>query len=116
VGFPALRGLVRDATFGVIGVPATVTIPGGDPVETRIIWLTPSQDGAPGAPAVFQRNDPQRAMAIRRDDLPTLPLESLVAVTEPNLEDPTEWLVDSFLVTEPEHYRVSVRPRPIEES
>ena len=107
--YEALRALTRSASFTLLGVPATVTPPSGSPVETRIIWLTPLNDGAPTG-AALQRIDPRRGMAIRRDQVPQVPLGTLIAVSEPNRETPALWRVDSTILIEPEHTRVMVLP------
>lgn len=108
----ALRASVREIQFAVHGVPAIVTIPDGDPVETRIIWLTPVPTGIPDG-QTFQREEPKRAMAIRRDDVPAVPMGTIIEVTEHNLESPISWSVDSMDRIEPDHFRVLVVPEEI---
>ena len=103
----ALRALVRDVNFETHGVPATVTVPDGEPVETRIIWLTPLDAEVPAG--VFQRQEPRRAMAIRRDDIPAVPRGSLIEVTEHLLTEIPIWVVDGMEATRYDHHRVVVR-------
>ena len=101
--------MVRSVNFSILGVPATVTVPGNDPVETRIIWLTPNSEGSPeGTQLQFAEAKP--AMAIRRDDVPALVLGTLVEVAPHNLDAPTAWEVDSIEKVEQEHVRVLVVP------
>lgn len=102
-----LRASVREIQFAVHGVPATVTIPDGDPVETRIIWYSTGQDPTPGG-SQLQYQDQRRGMALRRDDVPEIPRGTVVEVTEPNREEPISWRVDSIEGIYPEHVRVLV--------
>ena len=107
----ALRSLVREVNFGTHGVAAVVTVPDGEPVATSVIWLTPAADSAPGGS--FQRADPQRRMAIRRDEVPALPLKTIVEVTEHLRTEPASWSVDSIESVRPDHYRVVVIPTTV---
>jgi hypothetical protein len=99
-----LRSLVREVNFTTHGVPAIV---GG--VQTRIIWLTPITEERPGG-ADFNRADPRRVLAIRRDDVPAVPRGTSVAVTEHTQEAPSVWTVDAMDQVFPDHYRVTVVP------
>lgn len=105
----ALRALARETSFSLLGVPATVSRPGFPNIQTRIIWLTPMNDGVPTGE--FRRDEPRRAMAIRRDAVPEVPKGTVVAVAEPNRSSPVLWLVDSTAVVEAEHVRVFVIPQ-----
>lgn len=105
---PALRALVRDVNFKAHGVPATVTVPDGSPVSTRIIWLTPINDGVPNQ--TLRRDEPRRSMAIRRDDVLNPPRGTVVEVTEHNLDSPESWTVDATEEVNPDHTRVFVVP------
>jgi hypothetical protein len=109
VDLAALRSLVREVNFGVHGVAAVVTVPDGEPVATSVIWLTPASDSAPIG-ATFQRADPQRRMAIRRDDVPVLPRGTIVEVTEHLRDETASWSVDSIESVRPDHYKVVVVP------
>ena len=108
-----LRSLVREVNFATHGVPAVVTPPDAVPVETRIIWA----DRTPGeipVGATFKRSEPRRLMAIRRDEIPQVPLGTLVAVTEHLLISPSLWRVDSIEREEPDNIRVIVVPNDLE--
>lgn len=102
-----LRASVRETQFAVHGVPATVTVPDGEPVETRIIWYSTGQEPSPQG-TQLQYQDQRRGMAIRRDDVPQVPRETVIEVTEPNREHPVAWRVDSIEGVYPEHTRVLV--------
>lgn len=108
----ALRATVREIQFAVHGVPASITVPGGDPVETRIIWLTPVPTDAPEG-STFRREEPRRALAIRRDEVPEIPRGTVIEVTEHNQTTPDAWVVDSVDRVEQEHVRVLVVPEEV---
>lgn len=109
-----LRESVRALQFAIHGVPATVTIPDGNPVETRIIWLTSITEpiGINGT----SRADTRRTLAIRSDEVPTVPRGTIVEVTEHTRASPGMWRVDGVERVEPEHIRVFVLPVAEEES
>ena len=99
----ALRSLVREVNFGTHGVDAVV-----DGVATRIIWLTPVTEPTPGGD--FARSEARRSMAIRRDDVPAVPRDATIAVTEHLLAAPSLWKVDSMEAVFSDHHRVVVVP------
>jgi len=103
----AFRGLVREVTFGIHGVAAVVTVPGGTPVATPIIWLTEASAGT------LARKEVHRVMAIRRDDVNVVPRGTLVAVTEHLQTSPALWRVDSQEAVYPDHTRVWVVPAEV---
>jgi len=108
----SLRSLVREVNFATHGVPAVVTIPLGAPVSTRIIWLSPTT--APTPEGEFGRNEARRSMAIRRDEVPLVPRETVVAVTEHLQSEPTAWVVDGMDAIFHDHHRVVVVPQHTE--
>jgi hypothetical protein len=116
VDLGALRELVRDVNFETHGVDAVVTVPDGDPVETRVIWMTPENDGAPDPGGgrrgndQFRRTDPRRSLSIRRDDVPAVPRDTTIAVTEHLLDEPDVWRVDAIEEVRSDHVRVIVMP------
>lgn len=100
-----LRAVVRDANFATFGVSASVTVPGGTPVETTVIPLTPAHEPAP------QGNDVTRAVsrrgfALRRDEVSTVPRGTLIE----RGDDSTSWTVDAIDQTTDEEIRVTVVP------
>lgn len=102
-----LRALARDVEFGVHGVPATV---GG--VPTRVIWLTEQTEQDPPTNEL-QRASSRRALAIRRDDIPTSPARGTVIDVEAQGFVPaSSWVVDSTAELFSDHTRVMVLPSP----
>lgn len=99
-----LRRLVRDLSFQAHGVPAIVS-----GVDTRIIWLTPATEIIPTGNE-GQRAEARRVMAIRRDEVLSVPRGTIVTVTEHGLTEPGAWRVDGTERIEPDHVRVVVVP------
>lgn len=99
-----LRALVRDLNFQAHGVPATVA-----GVATRIIWVSPATELLP-ADSDFRRAEPKRTMAIRRDEVPEVPIGTLVSVTEHGQTVPALWRVDAMEDVQPGHHQVVVVP------
>jgi hypothetical protein len=104
-----LRSLVRGIQFGVHGVAAVVTPPGGPAVATLVIWLTPSTEAVP-AGSDFARRESKRILAIRRDEVPEVPRGTMITTAEPTLSTPDSWRVDAMDSVYPDHYRVVVVP------
>lgn len=104
-----LRSLVREVNFQTHGVPAVVTPPDADPVSTRIIWLTPTTESLPTGNEI-RRADSRRVMAIRRDDVPTVPRGTVIEVTEHLLTSPATWKTDAMENVFSDHHRVVVVP------
>lgn len=103
-----LRSLVREINFDAHGISAVVTIPGGSPVTTNIIWLTPTTELRPAGD--FGRSEPHRSLAIRRDDVPAVPRGTTIAVTEHLQTSPSQWVVDGMDAIFHDHHRVMVVP------
>jgi hypothetical protein len=111
VDLEGLRSLVREINFNVHGVAAVVTVPGGTPVATFVVWLTSQTEASPGTLA---RSEVHHVMAIRRDDVPMVPRGTLVAVCEHLRTAPNLWRVDSQEAVYPDHARVWVVPVEVE--
>lgn len=109
----AVRALVLDLNFSVHGVLATVTRPAPDntPIETVGVWLPPATEGFPTG-ADFQRREPQRVMALRRDEVPSVPRGTLIAAPEKGGDAVQVWRVDGFERYDADHHRVLVIPEP----
>ena len=86
-----------------------VTVPDGLPVETLVIWLMSLTEPVPVGD--FGRSSPRRMLAIRRDDVPTVPRGTLIEVTEHLLAAPTLWMVDAMESVQSDHHRVVVLPQ-----
>lgn len=109
------RGLMF-GTFdapGPLAVPATVTPPEDDPVQTAVIWLTPGTEPSP-QDSRRQAAESRRIVAVRSDHLPAVPRGTLLACTEPLQAEPALWIVDSMEGVFPDHQRIAVIPAPID--
>src|SRR5678810_565487 len=102
----SLRALVVELNFSAHGKDATVRRPppDDDEIETRIIWMTAAQDLHPD----FQRRDPVRILAIRRDHVPTAPGGTVITTSEWGTTIETTWRVDGLLEKHPDHIKVAV--------
>lgn len=104
-------GLVRDLNFAnqILSVAVTVTrpAPDDDAITTRGIWMTPNTEAMPPGSG-FQRGEAIRILAVRRDDVPTVPKGTIVLAPHPeDLEaDPVGWVVDGTDRREVDHHRV----------
>lgn len=97
--------------FAALGVPATVTRPVSDPIETTGIWVPTAAVDVPES-ADFRRREAQRVMAFRRDQVPTAPKGTIVLAPEV-----TGGPVLRFVVDGPEHadreiHQVYLTPDP----
>ncbi len=102
--------------FDPFGVTATVTrpAPDSDPITTRVVWLAPDQivnpiglDDQRFQPN-FQRRDPVLIMALRRDEVPTVPRGTRIVAPPLNGHDDELWMVDGTLAEDREHVKVAV--------
>lgn len=91
----------------VHGVPATVTIPGGDPVMTRLLW-TRSSIGAP-AELEIQQIEARRVAVLPKIDVPAVPRGTLISAPETQGGTNRLWRVDApDQIHEPELHRFIV--------
>jgi hypothetical protein len=102
-----LRALVLDVNAEVFGVPATVQIPNGPPVETTIIWLDPTTEQAPGQ-GELRRAEQHKACAIKRSDLPAVPRGTVITIFEGGIN--YRWKVDSSVALPSDRHHVLVVP------
>lgn len=87
------------------GVPATVTPPGGDPVETRLIWLVSTIEHPGGAD--LRRAEVRHLAAIPLTGLSDgIPRGTAVSAPEHAGGDVESWKVDTFLRLDVDFYRV----------
>jgi len=108
VDLALLKSQVREVNFTLHGTPATVTLPEGSPVSTRVIWLTPETAEVPAGG--YQRSEARMLVAIRRDDVPAMPRGTIIASSPPLLAAPALWQVDAMETIRPDHHRVVVVP------
>jgi hypothetical protein len=101
-----LRSVVRDVNFATFGVPATVQVPLGPPVATRVIWLQPTTE--PRGPRDFSRAEQRKVVAIRRDDLPAVPRDTVITIPEGGIN--YRWKVDGIEAVASDRHHVVVVP------
>lgn len=105
----ALEALALQVTFDVAGVPATVTLSGGQPIVTSAIWLEPILIDAP-ASTDLQRRNVRRVVALRKADVPTAPRGTRIDGAEREGGPVLSWRVDEADAADPVHMRVIVVP------
>jgi hypothetical protein len=106
----SLRAQALDLSFAAHAVPATVTrpAPDDDPIETRVLWVTPVTEEAPFAGGRFARREPRRIAALRRDQVATVPVGTAIVAPEKDGDDDMGWRVEGIDRIEADHYRVVV--------
>lgn len=109
----SLRSLARDVSFDTHGVDATVTRPFPDdaPITTRVIWVTATMEDVP-AGLDLQRREARRSLAVRRDDVPTVPRGTIVLAPEPEGGAAQRWRVENPLRSDTATVRVVVVADP----
>jgi hypothetical protein len=103
------RALVRDVTFDAFPIPAIVTPPGESPITTTAVWLPSLVEDMPVG-RDFNRREPRRVMALRRDEVPDVPRGTVIVAVGEIGGDARNWQIDSIESTEPGHHRVIVIP------
>ncbi|MFB3816134.1 MAG: hypothetical protein ACE147_00605 [Candidatus Methylomirabilales bacterium] len=94
--------------FAAFGVPATVTVPGAEPVETSAIWLAPVAYEVPGV--LRSTNEPLYTLALMRSAVPRVPRGTLVACPERAGGEVLTWTVEAILGKTADEIRVIVIP------
>lgn len=109
----SLYDLVRSINFDTHGVEATVTRPYPDdtPITTRVIWALPTTDPFPVS-GEFGRQEARRVMALRRDEVPTVPKHTIVLAPERAGGTIQRWRVEGPDRIEADHARMVVVPDP----
>ncbi len=105
-----------DPIFAAFGVPGTVTVEGADPIETTVVWITPSTPDVPSGTADrgsdmragFTRKEPRRVLVVRRDEVPALPRGAQIEAPERAGGTVRTWVVDGNAGHEADHIRVFV--------
>lgn len=103
-----LRPAFSDAAYA-FGVPATVTPPDGEPIETAVVWLPPVPTDLPGG-FDLQRQEPKRIVAVPIADVPTIPTGTVIDASEVLGGAIASWRVDGFDRYEFDAVRVFVVP------
>lgn len=106
--FGDLRALVLQMNQTAHGVPATVTPPNQDPIETNVIWVTPVTEFPP-ASLEIAKAEPVYVMAISRADVPDVPTGTEITAPRKDGGDDEEWIVDGFERIEADKIHVVVR-------
>lgn len=103
----SLRALALDVNFSAHGVPAIVTLSREDPITTRGIWLQPTTEDVPVGD--FTRREPRRVMALRRDEVPSVPRGTLIVAPEISGGPDKAWRADGMDRVDADHHRVIVQ-------
>jgi hypothetical protein len=105
----ALRNVVLGVNFSTHGVPAQVTRPAPDDtvIATTVIWLTTGSEQLPNG-AGFGRVGPTHQMAIRLDEVPTVPIGTLIQAAPPTGGSALGWKVDGIDAVFADHVRAFV--------
>jgi hypothetical protein len=98
-----------DPIFEAFAVAAVVTPPGGDAVETSGIWVTsPTEDFPVGGD--IKRRELRRVFGLRRDEVGSVPLKTLIEAPDYGSTVVRRWRVDGFDRNDPDILRVVVIP------
>lgn len=95
--------------FDAFGVPAVVTRPAPEdvPIDTSIVWVLPLTEDAPGG-LELGRREWKRIAAVLRDEVPSVPLRTLIRAPEMLGGPVRRWRVDEVDRIEADHMRVLV--------
>ena len=107
----ALRAIAVGLNFDVLGVDVTVTLPGEDAVNARAIWVAPNTELQPIG-TDFQVANAKRVLAIRRSQVPMIPLGTRIVAPDGVGGGSANWIVDGIDRLEEDHQRVIVLPDP----
>lgn len=104
-----------DPFFTAFGVSVTVTrpAPDDDTIATSAIWVPTTTEDLPGG-EVFHRRDPRRVLALKRDEVPVIPIGTTILAPELPSGPDQHWRVDGFERSEVDLWRVVVVPIPEE--
>jgi hypothetical protein len=97
------------AALDAFGVAATVVVPDGDPVETRVLWQPPITEEYPKG-GDHRRATPRRRMAVPLADVPHLPRGTVITAAEVLGQTAVDWSVDETERVDNDHHRVVVLP------
>jgi hypothetical protein len=101
-----------DAAFAAFALDATVTPPGEDAIETSGFWVSPLTDDVPG-PLEFSRREARRVFVLKRADVPTLPLKTVIEAPLEAGGVVQRWMVDGFdRIEQPDELRPIVIAAP----
>jgi hypothetical protein len=98
-----------ESALSAFALPAVVTPPGGDPVETRAFWL-PSTIEQVGVGPEFRRSEARRVLVLPTSEVPQVPRGTIVSMAEYEGGEAREWATDSMERFDSDHHRVWVVP------
>jgi hypothetical protein len=98
-----------EAALGAFALPAVVTLPGGDPVDTRAFWLRYRTEESQVS-AEFRRSEARRVLVLPRVDVPQVPRGTVIAMAEYEGGPVLEWRSDSMESFQIDHHRIVVVP------
>lgn len=99
-----------EAAAAAFGVDATVD-PDGTPIPTTAIWVTATTDDVPVGEDE-QVREPRRVLSCSRDEVPRLPVGTIIEAPLRRGEDVRRWRVDSLEDLDPDQVSVRVVPAP----
>lgn len=102
-----LRPALTDA-LAAFALPATVTVPGAEPVTTMAIWLPPVAVESGGV--LVSTDKPLAILALPRVDIPEVPRGTAIEAAETEDGEILSWVVEAVLATLPDELRVAVIP------
>ena len=100
-----------DPIWDVFSLPATLVVPGGEPVSLRAVWINLQTVEAPGG-GEARVAEQRRPLALRRAEATYVLRDSRVTVAEHEGGPPREWRVDGFGRIDSEIIEVLVVPGP----
>lgn len=103
----AVRAVALEANFAAHGIDVSVQLPNEEPVDAVGIWLTPINEDMPTS-APFSGQRPNRVIALRRSEVPSLPRGARITAPEQSGGDSRVWFVDGVERDEADHHRVHV--------
>lgn len=96
--------------LGAFGLPITVTVPAGAPVESTGVWLSPQPDTQPTSPDVHRPTNSKILAMSREASLSTLPRGTLILAPETLGGVVRSWRVVGFERAEVDTWRALVVP------
>ena len=104
-----------DPLFSAFGVPAVVTRPAPDdaPIDTTVVWVMPQAELLPMG-MDLQRRERKYLLALRRDQVSTLPRLTTIEAAEADGQAIKTWRVDSIESIDTESIRAWVMPVELE--
>lgn len=102
----SLRLLARDASMSVMGVDATVTVPGGVAVEARAVWVQPLSELGPGND--LSRRNTRRVLMFSRSVVSDVPRGSEIVAAEYEGAPVYTWIADGIDRMDADEVRVIV--------